>query len=76
MHYKKYEVDAFSDPNPDLLFISPSVANGDVDKIKHWVGQCKNVDEVDENDRTPLHWAVMHNRIEIAKILLKKKLIT
>ena len=50
----------------------PSVANGDVDKIKQWVGQCKNVDEVDENDRTPLHWAVMHNRIEIAKILLKK----
>ena len=50
----------------------PAVKRGDLVKVRAWLSWCKDVDCLDERERTPLIIAAIHNRLEIAKLLLKR----
>jgi hypothetical protein len=51
------------------LFIA--VMSGDAPKVKELLSKGANVNARDENGQTPLHWAAIHGRVDVARLLLE-----
>ena len=59
-------------PKTTTFIPHPSIAKGDYAKVKSWIGQSKDIDEMNVKEETPLVVSVIYNQLEISKLLLKK----
>lgn len=50
----------------------PYVEKGDLNTVKQWASQCRDVDEMNAKQETALLVSSVYNQIDIAKFLLKK----
>lgn len=45
--------------------------NGDVEQVKHLLGQGADVDRENEQGLTPLHWSALNGRSDLAELLIE-----